>query len=122
MILVVDDDQDIVNMLAQTLKREGYRVETATDGVQAYEHLKDPDCKGMILDVNMPRINGVELLMLMQAESIAVPTIVMAGFEDYDDAEMKNFSNVMQFFHKPFELEEMIAAVRCYARPTRSTH
>jgi len=67
MILVVDDDAQITTLLREALEREGYRVETAANGVQAFDLVKSPDCKCMLLDVNMPKINGPELLLLMQA-------------------------------------------------------
>ena len=117
MILVVDDDASIVGLVSLVLEREGYRVETATNGVAAYGHIKSPDCNGMLLDISMPKINGVELLMLMQAEDISVPTIVMSGFDDYDEKELKNFCNVVKYLQKPFDMDDMLRAVRKHAKP-----
>ncbi len=115
MILVVDDDQKIVKLLRRVLELEGYMVETAANGGEAYGLVKSPDCKCMILDINMPGINGIELLLLMQTEGITVPTIVMAGFKGYDEAEMKEFSSVVRFLPKPFEMEALLEAVREHA-------
>jgi DNA-binding response OmpR family regulator len=115
MILVVDDDQRIIEALRESLTREGYTVKTAHDGLEAFGHLRAPECKCMLLDINMPRINGVELLLLMQSEGIKVPTIVMAGFEDFDEKEMKQFSNVVKYLHKPFEMKDMLKAIRAHA-------
>ena len=117
MILVVDDDPGIVSLLDRALSQHGYRVETAQDGAEAYSHLRSPDCKCILLDINMPRINGVELLMLMQAEDISIPTIVMAGFSDYDEDEMKQFENVITLIQKPFELDAVLKAIKQYAIP-----
>ena len=83
MILVVDDDPDIVKLLSEVLSGSGYTVQTAKDGVEAFAHLQTGKCKCLLLDITMPRLNGVELLLLMQAEGIHVPTIVMAGFDDF---------------------------------------
>jgi DNA-binding response OmpR family regulator len=116
MVLVVDDDKNIVDVLRAALKGEGYTVQTASDGVEAYEHLKAPDCRCLLLDMNMPRINGAELLMLMQTEGISVPTIVMAGFDDFEERELKQFGNVSKYLHKPFEMEDMLEAVRTHMR------
>lgn len=117
MILVVDDDPDIVSLLTHTLTGHGYRVETANDGAEAYTHLRSPDCKCILLDINMPHISGVELLMLMQAEGIKIPTIVMAGFPDYEEDEMKQFESVVALIYKPFKLDDMLRAIKQYARP-----
>ena len=111
MILVVDDNETIVEALQEMLQKAEYEVETAKDGLEAYEHVKKPDCRCMLLDINMPKLNGVELLLLMQTENIMVPTIVIAGFDDYDEDEMKQFTNVVAYLHKPFEMTAMLKAV-----------
>jgi two-component system, response regulator, stage 0 sporulation protein F len=120
MILVVDDDKDLARLLQTSLEHEGYRVETAPNGAAAYERVKAPDCKCMLLDVNMPGINGIELLLLMQAEGIRVPTILMAGFEDYNEREMKQFESVVKFVNKPFTLDSMLDVIRKHALPKRA--
>jgi DNA-binding response OmpR family regulator len=117
MILVVDDDPGIVELLRTALADEGYRVETAHDGAEAYTRVKSPDCKCMLLDVHMPHLNGIELLLLMQAESIHVPTILMAGFKDFDEKEMKQFENVVRFVPKPFKLDHVLRVIRAHAHP-----
>jgi DNA-binding NtrC family response regulator len=116
MILVVDDDKILTQLLKTLLEDAGYEVNVANDGETAYQHLKDPKCKGMLLDIRMPGINGAELLMLMTAEGIKVPVIVMAGFPDFDESEMKQFPSVKKFFHKPLYPEDVLAAVKEVAR------
>ena len=119
MILVVDDDTRITSLLEQALEGEGYRVETAANGVEAFDLVKSPDCKFMLLDVNMPKINGAELLLLMQAEGIEVPTIVMAGFAGYEEEEMKQFGNVVTLLQKPFDTADMLKLIKKHARSGR---
>ena len=111
MILIVDDDKSIVNLLEKALVRAGYEVDSAVDGVEAYERVKAEGCECMLLDVTMPRINGVELLLLMQADGIHVPTIVMADFQDFEDGEMKSIMNVIHFLPKPFKMDEMLELI-----------
>ena len=112
MILVVDDDKVLTQLLRKLLEDADYTVHVANNGEEAYKHLKDPDCRGVLLDMRMPGINGAELLMLMTAENIDIPVIVMAAFPDFDEEELKQFPNVKRLFHKPFYPEEMLAAVR----------
>ncbi len=112
MILVVDDDRVLTQLLRTLLEEAGYEVHVAHDGQTAYRHLKNPKCKGMILDIRLPGVNGAELLMLMTAEGIDVPVIVVAGFPDFDEEEMKQFPNVKRFFLKPLYPEELLAAVK----------
>jgi len=115
MILVVDDDKVLTQLLRTLLEEEDYEVHVAHDGETAYTHLKDPNCKAMLLDIRMPGINGAELLMLMAAENIKVPVIVMAGYPDFDEEEMKQFPNVKRLFHKPLYPEEVLSAVKEFA-------
>ena len=117
MILIVDDEPDMRKVLSRSLVHHGYRVETASDGAEAYEKLRHPDCRCMLLDINMPRINGVELLLLMQAEDIHIPTILMAGFDDYSEEEMKQFTNVASLLPKPFQLDDALKAISKHALP-----
>jgi DNA-binding NtrC family response regulator len=116
MILVVDDEQRIVELLRQMLVAEGFKVETAYNGVQAYELVKRPDCECMLLDIRMPKINGAELLMLMQSEGVHVPTIVMAAFQDFEEKELKQFENVVKLVSKPFDIDDMLAVVHEHAK------
>jgi DNA-binding NtrC family response regulator len=112
MVLVVDDDKVLTRLLRKLLEDAGYRVNVANRGEDAYQHLKDPDCKVMLLDMRMPGINGAELLMLMTADGIEVPVIVMAAFPDFSEEELQEFPVVKRLFHKPFYPEELLAAVQ----------
>ena len=53
--------------------------------------------------------------MLMQADGIKVPTIVMAGFDDFDANEFDGFESVVKYLHKPFEIADVISAVQEHA-------
>lgn len=116
MVLVVDDDKSITEALKTLLAQEGFTVKTATNGGEAYAYAKSPDCKCMLLDINMPHINGVELLLILQSEGVKLPTIVMAGMGDFSGGEMKQFANVRQFFRKPFDMDDMLKTVQTYAK------
>ena len=115
MILVVDDDKEIVKLLQTAIENAGYEVDTAADGLEAYQQMKSRNYDCMLLDISMPKINGAELLLLMQAEGISLPAIVMATFPGFDKEEMRQFANVVEFFSKPFEMKDMIQAIRKHA-------
>jgi CheY-like chemotaxis protein len=111
LILLVDDDPHITAFLTEALSRDGYKVMQAKDGVEAYDHVRRPDCKLMLLDLKMPRINGIELLA-MKHDNLAVPTIVMTGLEDVDEEVIREFPGVISFLRKPFTIQELDRAVR----------
>jgi len=117
MILVVDDDHTMTELLSELLSAEGYEVRVAHNGTDAFKHVRDPRCKGLLLDMHMPGINGPELLLLLEAEGIRRPTLIMTSDPDFDEAEMKQFANVRRLFHKPLYPEDVLDAVRHYCEP-----
>lgn len=114
MILVVDDDKRTARTLRIWLEGEGFEVATAEDGLKAYGLAKHPECQCVLLDITMPRINGVELLLLLQEEGVQVPVIIMTGLEDVTECEMKDFNNVTSLLHKPFSIGDMLSAIDMY--------
>lgn len=119
MILVVDDDKSLSQLVRRLLEDAGYSVENAHDGQSAYAILQQrTDCQCMILDMHMPNINGAELLMLLAADGMEVPVLVMAAFEDFESEEINNFPNVKGFFPKPFYPEALLEKVQKLAGKT----
>lgn len=119
MILVVDNNKNLIESIRSELERIGYPVESAADGVEAFKHLRDPRCKLMLLSMRLPKLNGAELLILMGAEDIEVPVVVMAEMEDLSAEEMAEFPDVVDFIKKPFTMEELMLKVRAHARRER---
>ncbi|HMP89898.1 MAG TPA: response regulator [Kiritimatiellia bacterium] len=112
MILLVDDDHAITQVLKELLSREGYDVCIAGNGEDAYTILKEKSCRGMLLDMLMPGINGAGLLMLLAADGISVPVIVMAGSPDFTAEELQDLPGVVGVLKKPFYPEEALSMVR----------
>lgn len=118
MILVVDDDGAVSKVVSKALKSKGFKVDTAKDGVTAYEKLKKHRYKCMVLDMIMPRISGAELLLLMQMDEMSVPTVIITAFQDYSADELREFTNVVKVVHKPFMVDDIINAVNmCVGNP-----
>lgn len=120
MILVVDDDSALRELLQELLVGEGYDVFTAEDGASAYRHLRDPKCKGMLLDFHMPGINGAELLMLMAADGVQTPVLLMTADPKFEEDELKQFPNVRKLLRKPFYAEDVLSAIRQYCEKPRT--
>ena len=116
MILIVNDDETLTGMLRVSLEKLGYTVENAIDGVKAFEHLKNPRCRLMLLEMNLPKINGAELLILMGSEGINVPVIVMGKLADLTEKEMKQFPDVVAFVKRPFHMPDLLDKVKKYAK------
>ena len=117
MILIVDDDDHILDMLSGKLTEMGYSVRTAHETIDAYRIVKDDSCRLMILDLNMPKINGAEFLLLMANEEVDVPVIVTAsGIPDLTAEEMMDFPHVVAFQKKPYTQEDILALIDKHAK------
>lgn len=114
MILLVDDDHAITQVLKDLLLKEGYEVRIAGNGEDAYTILKEKNCRGLLLDMLMPGINGAGLLMLMAADHIHIPVVIMTGAPDFSPDELADFPNVMGVLKKPFYPEDALIMVRKY--------
>jgi DNA-binding response OmpR family regulator len=96
-VLIVDDDPDMVASLVRIMKAAGFAVESASDGQEALvkNRLFHPDF--LIMDIRMPRLNGVDTCLAVQRERPEVPVILMTGFSDaVDEANAGIFARACQ--------------------------
>ena len=114
-ILVVDDDKEIVSAIEIYLKKEGYNIIKAYDGLQALDKLKENEIHLIILDIMMPKKDGSETLEEIRKKD-AIPVILLsAKSEDYDKIEGLN-QGADDYITKPFNPMELIARVNSAIR------
>ena len=109
-VLLVEDHRVIRELLADVLRRAGYEIFTASDGVEGLQQfqLHQPDL--LITDLNMPRMNGYELCQLVR-EISAVPTALMTA-ASLDESGIDLVSGAADaFLSKPFESSEFLAVI-----------
>jgi|YelNatPaOPRAMG01_1025707.scaffolds.fasta_scaffold04134_3 response regulator RpfG family c-di-GMP phosphodiesterase len=111
-ILVVDDESSIRELLAEYLSLEGYKVDTAKDGTDAYEYLKRSYYDIVLTDLEMPGMNGIELLEKANAEGLNHKFIILTGFGTVETAIMALKLGAIDYILKPFKLEELGLIVR----------
>jgi CheY-like chemotaxis protein len=116
-ILVIEDDSDIREDLAELLRDQGYRVVTARNGAEALEHLRsEPPCL-ILLDLMMPVMDGWEFRRRMLADDrlANVPTVLLTGAtEPEQHAFTLNVDDVMT---KPIRLDRLYATIDRYCDP-----
>lgn len=78
-ILLVDDQPDVLATLARALERLGHQVVQANDGRQALRALRAEPCDLVMTDINMPEMDGIELIMALRSERRGIPIIAMSG-------------------------------------------
>ena len=114
-ILVVDDDPEIVKAIAITLEREGYRVRRAYDGLQAVDECLDPAVKLILIDVMMPRLDGLSALLRIR-EKRNLPVIVLSAKSEDTDKILGLSMGADDYVTKPYNPQELIARVRSQLR------
>jgi two-component system response regulator MprA len=121
-VLVVEDDAEIADVLRRTLRQEGHEVRSAADGVAALEQAEDfvPDL--VILDLGLPKLDGVEVCRRLRAESDA-PILILTARTQTDDRVEGLDSGADDYLVKPFERQELLARMRALMRrrPPRGT-
>lgn len=113
-ILVVDDSDAIRQQVGSALRQAGYATAEAVDGVQGLELLKEGDFALVICDVNMPRMNGLEMLETLKRDPAygALPVVMLTTEGQPALVERAKKAGAKGWIVKPFKPELMIAAVR----------
>ncbi|MDQ3365583.1 MAG: sigma-54 dependent transcriptional regulator [Myxococcota bacterium] len=111
-VLLVDDDDDTRELLAEGLKRRGYHVDTVDSGRACLDWMRDRDADVVITDVQMPGMSGVELCELLQAKHPNIVTILLTGLGTLDTAIGALRAGAYEFLTKPIKLDVLEVAVR----------
>lgn len=114
-VLVVDDDRAIVQAIALLLEKEGYRVLKACDGMEALRVLAEQPVQLILLDVMMPRMDGLSALLKIR-ESRNVPVIVLSAKTEETDKVLGLSMGADDYVSKPFDPQELAARVRSHLR------
>jgi len=121
-VLVVEDDEAIADVVRRALRQEGHEVRSAADGVEALSLSEEfvPDL--VILDLGLPRLDGVEVSRRLRAES-DVPILMLTARAEVEDRVEGLDSGADDYLVKPFELSELLARTRALMRrrPPRGT-
>ena len=114
-VLVIEDDQEIADVLRRTLRQEGHEVRSAGDGEQALAAAAEfmPDL--VILDLGLPKLDGVEVLRRLRADD-DVPVLILTARTDLDDRVEGLDTGADDYLVKPFERQELLARMRALMR------
>jgi len=115
-ILVVDDDQAVRDSLARSLRYVGYEVATAVDGVEALARLAGGKTDAVVMDVMMPRLDGLETTRLLRQSGNDVPILVLTARDAVDDRVDGLDAGGDDYMVKPFALDELLARLRALTR------
>jgi CheY-like chemotaxis protein len=115
-ILVIDDDDDIRDTLAEVLEEIGYSVATASQGSEALELLQEVTPQVILLDLNMPVMSGAEFRAAQRRDPALreIPTIVMTAVDRMPDRMPGADFAGEEILAKPFRLSDLLALLRLY--------
>ena len=116
-ILIADDDTELCDLLRQYLGQEGFEVRFAHDGEQALVESRRPGVDAMVLDIMMPRMNGIDVLRSLRKES-ELPVLMLTGRGEDIDRIIGLELGADDYLAKPANPRELLARIRAILRRT----
>ena len=119
-ILIVEDEERISSFIAKGLKADGYVTSTVADGAQGLDYALTGDFDLVILDINLPSMNGFEVLEQMRASGSDLPVIVLTARDSVTDTVSALEGGADDYMPKPFRFAELLARVRLRLRTSQT--
>jgi DNA-binding response OmpR family regulator len=120
-ILLVDDEQSIQTLLSYPLRKEGYDVVQATDGRQALERFEEQPFDLVVLDLMLPKVDGLEVCRQLRSRS-AVPIIMLTAKSEEIDKVVGLELGADDYITKPFSLREFSSRIKAALRRAEMSH
>ena len=121
-ILVVDDEQSIVTLLKYNLETAGYLVEVAYDGEEALQKLDAVQPDLVVLDVMLPKLDGIEVCKSIRSDKNLVPILMLTAKDDEFDRVLGLELGADDYMTKPFSPREVVARVKAILRRSKQVH
>jgi two-component system response regulator FixJ len=112
LIAIVDDDNDLRRSTGDLLKAEGYRVQSFTNGAEFIAADPDTALSCILLDIEMPGLDGIGVLQALGERGLRVPVLVITGQGDVPTAVKAMRLGAVNFIEKPYAADELLRAVR----------
>lgn len=108
-ILIIEDEVNIARVLQLELEHEGYKAEVSSDGVSGLERAQAGDWDLILLDIMLPRLNGIEVLRRFRRGTKQTPVLLLTARDTVPDKVMGLDQGANDYITKPFEIEEVLA-------------
>ncbi|EFM39919.1 response regulator receiver domain protein [[Eubacterium] yurii subsp. margaretiae ATCC 43715] len=115
-ILLVEDERELSNALVAILTRSNYSVDPVYDGEDALYYLETENYDAVILDIMIPKIDGIEVLKTIRKEGNKIPVIMLTAKSEIDDRVVGLDSGADDYLTKPFASKELLARLRALTR------
>lgn len=120
-LLLAEDEKSLSKAIAAILKKNNYTVDAAYDGVEALAYIDANKYDGIILDVMMPRLDGIGVLQKLRAQGNTTPVIMLTAKAEVEDKVLGLDSGANDYLTKPFAAKELLARIRAMTRNAAGT-
>lgn len=121
LLLVVDDEIGIRELICDAMSVAGLKTQSASDGLEALNIIRKGRFDLIILDINLPKLDGLSLIEKIRKEGIQVPVLMLSARNERSDITAGLKSGADDYLTKPFGIEELILRVKAILRRTSST-
>ena len=111
-LLIAEDEEDLAEVLSVFFEKNHFTVETVHNGFDAYEAAMQEQYDAIILDVMMPKMNGIEVLQKLRAEKVSTPIMMLTAKGETDDRITGFNAGADDYLPKPFDPDELLSRVR----------
>lgn len=115
-LLLAEDERELSKALSTILKHNLYTVDTVFDGEEALAYIENGNYDGVILDIMMPKIDGITVLKTIRSKGINVPVIILTAKSEVDDKVLGLDCGANDYLTKPFSIKELLARIRAMTR------
>ena len=115
-LLLAEDTRDLNRAVTAILKHEGFEVDSAYDGEEALSFLTAGSYDGVILDIMMPKVSGIEVLTTLRKMNDSTPVLLLTAKAEVDDRVSGLDAGADDYLTKPFAMKELLARIRSMLR------
>ena len=119
-ILLAEDERSLSRAVTALLERNHYAVDVVYDGAEALDYLEGGNYDALILDIMMPKVDGLEVLRRLRERGNAIPVLMLTAKGEVEDKVLGLDSGANDYLTKPFGTDELLARVRTAIRHTRT--
>lgn len=115
-LLLAEDEKSLSKAIVAILERNNYSVDAVYDGLEALEYLESSTYDGLILDVMMPKMDGITVLKKLREKGSNIPVLILTAKSEIDDKVLGLDSGANDYLTKPFNTRELLARIRAMTR------